>query len=168
MERIAACACGKVRIAASGPPTASAVCYCDDCQAGGRQLEAAGAQHDFRDAWGGTEYASYADARLHVVDGQSLLRGYKLREAAPTTRYMTTCCNSAMLLKFANGWWTSLYRIRLGDEAPPLQMRTNVTCAADPAAVPKDVPHASGFPARLLLRLVAGGIRTGFRRARYG
>lgn len=168
MERIAACACGKVRITASGAPIASAVCYCNDCQAGGRQLEAAGAHHDFRDAWGGTGYASYADARLQVVDGGSLLRGYKLSESAPTTRYMTVCCNCAMLLKFEKGWWTSLYRIRLGDAAPPLQMRTNVTRAADPAAIPNDVPHANGFPARLLLGLLAGGIRTSFRRARYG
>src|SRR4249920_883998 len=108
-ERIASCACGKVRIKAMGRPIMSAVCYCEDCQAAVHQLEAQGAGKDFHDAWDGTGYATYRDDRLSTIEGASLLEGFKLRDSAPTTRYVTTCCKSAMYLKHGPGWWTSLY-----------------------------------------------------------
>lgn len=154
IERIAACTCGRVRYRAAGRPIVSAVCYCTDCQAGGRQLEDAGAAPDFRDAWGGTGYLSYADARLECLDGAELVRGFKLRDDAPTTRYVTTCCNSAIYLKFGPGWWTSVYRIRFGESAPPLEMRNKVGRINNPAGLPHDVPRYDGFPLTLIWRLM--------------
>jgi hypothetical protein len=151
-ERIASCNCGKVRIRALGRPIVSAACYCADCQAGGRLLEEAGARRDVRDAWGGTEYLVYRDDRVHVPDG--MVQGFRIREGAPTTRYITTCCRSAMYLKYGPGWWTSVYRSRFGDTAPPLEMRNNVRHVQDRATLPSDVPTHLGFPPSLFGKLL--------------
>jgi len=151
-ERIASCNCGKVQVRATGRPIVSAACYCADCQAGGRLLEEAGARKDFRDAWGGTEYLVYRDDRLRGLEG--MVQAFRIREAAPTTRYITTCCRSALYLKYGAGWWTSLYRVRFGDTAPPLQMRNNIQHVQDRATLPSDVPTYSGFPPGLFGRLL--------------
>ena len=119
-----------------------------------RQLEAAGARDDFHDAWDGSPYATYRNDRLKIVQGEELLQGFKLGEKAPTTRTIATCCNSAMYLKFGPGWWTSVYRVRLGDAAPPIEVRSKVGRAKDPSAIPKDVPHADGFAPTLIFRLM--------------
>lgn len=153
-ERIASCACGQVRIRAIGRPIITAVCYCEDCQAAVKQLEAAGAREDFHDAWDGSPYATYRDDRLSTIDGAALLEGFKLSDNAPTTRTIATCCKSAMYLKYGPGWWTSVYRVRLGDAAPPLEVRSKVGRAKNPSAIPEDVPHAEGFAPPLLLRLL--------------
>lgn len=160
VERIASCDCGKVRFKAFGKPIISGICYCADCQAGGRQLEAADAHKDFRDAWGGTAYLSYRNDRFECIEGAALVEGFKIREDAPTTRYLTTCCRSAIYLKFERGWWTSLYRVRFGDAAPPIEMRNQVASAQNPATLPTDVPAYRKFPMRLFGRLLAAGLGT--------
>jgi hypothetical protein len=151
-ERIASCNCGRVRIRALGRPIVSAACYCADCQAGGRLLEEAGAPNDFRDAWGGTAYLVYRDDRLDGPDGA--VQGFRIREGAPTTRFIASCCKSAMYLKYGPGWWTSFYRVRFGDTAPPLEMRNNVGHVQGLAALPSDVPAYPGFPPRLFGKLL--------------
>jgi hypothetical protein len=130
------------------------VCYCDDCQAAVRQLEALGARDDFHDAWNGTGYATWRDDWLTCIKGQSLLQGFKLRDNAPTTRYVAMCCKSAMFLKYGRGWWTSVYRARFGDAAPPVELRSKVERVANPGALPKDLPQLRGFPVRLFGRLL--------------
>ncbi len=158
IERIASCQCGKVRFMAMGSPIASAVCYCASCQAGGRQIEAAGARADFRDEWGGSPYVIYRDDRIACLEGASLVQGFKLNDVAPSTRFVATCCNSAIYLKFGPGWWTSVYRVRLGDAAPPLEWRNQVEAVADRAALPKDVPIYSKYPPKLIFRLLLARI----------
>jgi hypothetical protein len=158
IERIASCACGKVRLKATGTPIVNAVCYCADCQAGGRQLEAAGARADFRDAWGGTGYATYRNDRFECLEGAALIQGFKLRDDADTTRFMSTCCESGLYLKYGPGWWTSLFRVRLGAAAPPLQMRNNIRAVPDPAGLPRDVPIYRSFPLSLFYRLLRARI----------
>ncbi|HEY4124519.1 MAG TPA: hypothetical protein VGM36_07895, partial [Rhizomicrobium sp.] len=128
-----------------GAPIANAACYCAGCQAGGRQIEAAGARN-FRDEWGGSPYAIYRDDRLTCIEGASLLKGFKLGEDAPTTRFITTCCNSAIYLKYRPGWWTSVYRVRFGDAALPLEWRNQVEAIPDRAALPNDVPVYDRYP----------------------
>ncbi|MBI1331169.1 MAG: hypothetical protein GC166_14830 [Alphaproteobacteria bacterium] len=157
-ERIASCSCGKVQFKAVGEPIVSAMCYCADCQAGGAQLEAAGARADFRDAHGGTWYLTYRNDRVACVKGEEYLRGFKLSDDAPTTRTMTTCCNSAMCLKFGPGWWTSMFRVRFGDDAPPLQSRNNVRAVTDRNDFPADVPVYDRFPMSLFAKLMGARI----------
>ena len=157
VERIASCECGKVRFMAMGKPIASAMCYCASCREGGRRMEAAGA-HDFRDQWGGTGYAIYRDDRLACIDGASMIQGIKLREDSPTTRFVTTCCHSAIYLKFAPGSWTSVYRVRLGEAAPPLEWRNQVEDLPDRGALPDDLPVYKRFPLKLFWRLIRAQI----------
>src|SRR5690348_13662259 len=130
IERFAQCTCGMVEIRAVGAPIISCVCYCDDCQAGGRQLEALGAR-DFRDAWGGTPLLVYRDDRIACVKGEELLRGSQLQASSPTTRFIATCCKSAMYLKYGRGWWTSLYRARFSGDVPANEMRSQTKHAHD-------------------------------------
>jgi len=153
-ERIASCDCGKVRLRASGKPIVGAVCYCADCQAGGRQLEEACARNDFRDAWGGTEYLTYRNDRIICLEGKSLLEGFKLTERAPTIRFISTCCRSPMYLKHGPGWWTSVYRGRFGVAATPLEMRNQTRHVANPDDLPRDVPIYRSFPLSLFTRLL--------------
>src|SRR5215471_13696373 len=99
-ERIATCACGMVKVKTLGRPILSAVCYCNDCQAGGRQIEALPHAALIRDEWGGTPYLILRNDRLRCLEGAQLLQGFKLTERDPTTRFVATCCNSGMYLKY--------------------------------------------------------------------
>jgi len=157
-ERTSTCACGKVRIRVQGTPIVCSICYCDDCQTGARQLEALGADGSFHDAFGGSPYMVYRDDRIEYVEGRALLQGVKIGDAAPTTRFITTCCRSPMYLKYAPGWWTSLYLNRFGEDAAPVQVRSQIQHALPGLALPQDVPAYRSFPPALFLRLLGARI----------
>ncbi len=157
IERIASCDCGKVRFRAVGRPIATAVCYCDDCQAGAQQMEALGATGTFRDAWRGTPYMSYRDGCLSCIEGSGLLEGVKLRHDAPTTRFITTCCRSPIYLKYGPGWWVSVYRLRFGAGAAPIEFRSQTQHVARGEKLPGDVPVFRSFPPRLIAGLLKAG-----------
>jgi len=152
--RAANCACGRVRCEAVEAPIVSTVCYCGDCQAGGRQIEALPGAPHVRDADGGTPYLTYRDDRFACVAGAELLVGYTLREKTPTQRFVASCCNSGMFLKFAPGHWTSAYRARFDGPLPPIEMRTNVARRQSGLPLPRDAPSYRSFPARLFGRLL--------------
>lgn len=157
--RQSSCACGRVRCEAVGPPIVSLVCYCDDCQEGARRIEALPTAAGFRDADGGTPYLTYRGDRFRCLSGADLLVGYKIRESAPTTRMVASCCNSAMFLKFAPGFWVSAYRARFeGDDLPPLEFRDQIEHRRADTALPRDVPCYRGFPMRLFARIISARI----------
>jgi hypothetical protein len=132
---------------------AVAVCYCDDCQEGGRRIEALPHAARVRDDDGGTTFMTFRDDRFQCVAGADRLVGLKLREDSPTQRFVTTCCNAAIYLKFGPGFWVSAYRTRFeADDLPPLQMRIQVKHRDAAAPLPTDVPAYPGMPARLFLR----------------
>ena len=162
-ERNATCACGKVCIKALGRPIICSICYCDDCQAGARQLEALGANGEFHDAFGGTPYMVYRDDWIACVEGRKFLQGVKLRDDAPTTRFIATCCQSPMYLKYAPGWWTSLYRNRFGDDAAPIAFRSQIQYALLGATLPQDVPVYRSFPLALFAPLLKARMGTLFK-----
>jgi hypothetical protein len=151
-EQNSTCVCGKVRFAAQGRPIVCSICYCDDCQAGARQLKSLGANTAFQDAFGGAPYMTYRDDWVRCVHGDELLQGVKLSDDAPTTRFITTCCQSPMYLKYAPGWWTSMYRDRFGEDAAPIQFRSQTQHAQ--SALPQDVPTYRSFPRALFVRLL--------------
>ena len=161
VQRFATCDCGKVQVVAYGTPILCCVCYCDDCQNGGRQLEQLGAQ-GFRDVWGGTPLLVYRDDRIGCVRGAELLQGIKIRPSAPTTRHIATCCKSAMFLKYNRGWWTSLYRARFHGDVPLPQMRSQTRHVPIGAKLPTDVPIYNAFPASLFLRLLKARLSMAF------
>ena len=154
VEQSASCACGRVRLKMVGAPILSAACCCSDCQSAGRLIEARPGAAPVRDEFGGTPYLIYRDDRFACVGGAEALEGIKLSDKAPTTRYVATCCNSGMYLKFAPGWWTSVYRARV-DDPPPLKMRNKVASLPPDVTLPRDIPAYRGFPPQLLTLLLS-------------
>ena len=85
------CLCGEVELAAAGAPTTTVVCYCDDCQAAARQLEALPGAPPLLDRAGGTEFVVYRKDRVTVARGADRLRRTKLKEGSPTNRAVAAC-----------------------------------------------------------------------------
>ena len=156
--RTACCRCGHVRCESIGRPIVAAVCYCEDCQAGGRQIEALPGAAPVLDPDGGTPLLTWRDDRFACVAGAELLVGYRLKETSPTQRFVASCCNSAMFLKFAPGHWTSSYRARFEGTPPPIEMRTKGERRHSDLPLPRDVPSYRGFPPRLIWRLLAARV----------
>lgn len=156
--RTSSCACGRVRCQAIGTPILSAVCYCDDCQAGGRQIERLPNAARVLDADGGTPYLTYRDDRFSCVSGAELLVGYEIRERAPTQRFVASCCNSGMFLKFAPGHWVSAYRARFAGDLPPIEMRTQTKYRHADTEIPGDAPSYRRYPMKLFGRLLGSRI----------
>jgi hypothetical protein len=154
---IASCACGSVELQASGTPIVGVVCYCDDCQEGGRRVEALARAGPVQDPDGGTAYLLYRKDRLECVKGAPLLKGLKLKEKSATNRVVATCCNSAMVLNFDDGKpWVSVYRRRLAGDVPPPTMRICTRFSKRP--LPDDIPRYAGFPLRFAARICAAWI----------
>ena len=162
--RTSSCACGRVQCQAVGAPILSAVCYCDDCQAGGRQIEALPKATPVLDADGGTPYLSYRDDRFSCTSGADLLVGYKIRETAPTQRFVASCCNSGMYLKFEPGHWVSAYRIRFEGDLPPIEMRTQTKYRLADTEIPHDAPSYRKYPLKLFRKLLGSRIAMVFGR----
>ncbi len=156
--RTATCSCGRVRCEGIGTPIVSTVCYRSDCQAGGRQIEALAGAGGVLDPDGGTPYLTYRDDRFACVEGAELLVGYKLKPDAPTQRFVASCCNTGLFLKFAPGHWTSSYRSRFNGPLPPIEMRTKVARRQSDLPIPQDVPAYRSFPLKLFRRLLAARI----------
>jgi hypothetical protein len=164
-DMTASCSCGSVELEAVGAPITSVVCYCDDCQEGSRQIEALPNARPVQDADGGTEYIVYRKDRVKCSRGAVLLKSYRIREKSASSRVVATCCNSAMLLKFDDArHWVSMYRARFQGEIPPLQMRICTKFKPENRHVPGDVPSHSGYPPKLLARLLAARIAMLLRR----
>ena len=157
MDRIirnAHCACGRVRCEGTGQPIVSAVCYCSDCQTGGHRIEGLPDAPHVLDPDGGTPYLTYRDDRFACVQGAELLVGYKLKDDAPTQRFVASCCNSGMYLKFGPGHWTSSYRARFDEPLPPIEMRNKIDQRQSDLPLPQDAPSYRGYPGKLLWRLL--------------
>jgi len=153
--RTSSCVCGRVRCEAVGAPILSGVCYCDNCQEGGRRIEALPHAAPVLDADGGTSYLTYRSDRFRCVSGAELLTDYRIREGSPTRRVVASCCNSAMFLKFEPGFWVSSYRARFAGDAPPVEMRTQTKYRRAATELPRDAPSYRGYGFKLWGRLIA-------------
>jgi hypothetical protein len=155
---MARCACGRVRCEGVGDPIVSAVCYCGDCQAGGRRIEALDNAPAVLDPDGGTPYLTYRGDRFRCVEGADLLVAYKLGDKAPTERFVASCCHSGMFLKFGPGFWISAYRMRFAEPLPPIEMRNKIARRQSPLPLPTDAPAYRGYPVALFWRLIKARI----------
>jgi hypothetical protein len=154
----ARCSCGRVEYQASGHPIVSVICFCDDCQAGSQQLEALAGARSVRDPDGGTAYVVYRKDRVRCVRGIELLESRKLRERSATSRVVASCCNSPMVMWFDDAkHWAPVYRARLEGAVPDAEMRI-CTRFAPGSSDSSDVPSYSGFPIRLLAKLLAARV----------
>ncbi len=158
MPLIVRCTCGKVELEAIGAPITCVVCYCDDCEAGARQIEALPNATAVGEPDGGVGYVVYRKDRVRIPKGAELLRGYKLREKSATNRMVATCCNTALLLRFDDSkHWVDVFRARVIGTAPPLQMQvcTRYRQAGSPDST---LPTFPGYPLRLAGKLVAAKV----------
>ena len=87
-----------------------------------------------------------------------MLVGYKLNPDGPTQRFVASCCNTGLFIKFAPGHWTSAYRSRFDGPLPPIEMRTKVARRQSDLPIPQDVPAYRSFPLKLFRRLFTARI----------
>jgi hypothetical protein len=154
-RRIARCSCGNVEMEAFGAPMTSVVCYCDSCQEGSRQMEALPNAAPILGPDGGTAYILYRKDRIKYTRGAEYLKGYKIEEGSTTSRVVATCCNSAMIMHFADAkHWVPVYRGRLQGDPPPLQWRICTKFKPENAEIPKDVPSSPMYPPGLMMKLL--------------
>jgi hypothetical protein len=152
---IARCSCGRVEYRATGRPIVSLVCFCNDCQAGSRQLEALPGAGLVRDPDGGTAYIVFRKDRVQRARGVELLQSHKLREGSATNRVAASCCNSPMVMWFDDAkHWVPVYRTRFVGAVPDAEMRICTRSAPDGSGS-SDVPGYPGYPIRLLAKLLA-------------
>jgi hypothetical protein len=155
----ASCTCGRVALELMGVPIVSLVCYCDDCQAGARQIEALPGAPQVQVPDGGTAYVAYRKDRVRKVNGADLLKALKLRPTSSTNRVIASCCNAPLFLSFDDGkHWIDVYRERIGADAPPLEMRVCTKFAREARSIPADIPRYAGYPLVFLARLVVAKI----------
>ena len=152
------CACGAVEMAFDGEPFFAAACHCDDCQAGGRQIEALPGAARVLGAGEGTEYVMVRRDRIRVVRGAERLRPLKLKPSSKARRVVASCCNTAMYLDNAVAHWVSVYRDRLGSRARPIERRVMVKFAPE-GTVPEDgLPHDRRFSLAPLGRILGAWV----------
>ena len=165
-SRTASCKCGTVRLAITGAPILTAICYCTSCQAAGRQLEAlAGVPSVLADD-GGTPCALYRKDRVSCAQGGEHLKEFRLTPDSPTRRMAATCCNTPMFLDFTKGFWLSIYPGRLSGEAPQPEMRVMTAERPQGVDLPDDIPNCAGQSGQFMWRLLRAWVAMGFRRPR--
>lgn len=130
------CRCGEVELQLTGKPILTAVCHCDDCQRAAHELELLPNAPQILDSTSGTPYVLYRKDRVACIKGNSLLRDHRIEKEAFTKRVIAACCNSPLYLDFEKGHWLSLHRDRFGDNAPPIQMRTQTRFIPKTVSVP--------------------------------
>ncbi len=158
-KTIASCLRGNVELQLFGTPILSTVCYCDDCQAGARQIEALPNAQPVQGYDGGTAYVLYRKDRVEHAKGAQLLQNYKLKKESATSRAVATCCNSAMMLTFDGGpHWIPVYRARLQGDLPPVEMHVQTKFKPKNSAVPNGVPSYASYPFKFMAKLVVAKI----------
>ena len=81
---------------------------------------------------------------------------------------VATCCNSAMFLDFTKGHWLTLYRDRLPEPLPPLEMRVMTADRREGVVLPQDVPNYATHSGKFMWKLLAAWAAMGFRCRRLG
>ena len=157
---VSECKCGTVRYEATARPACNVVCYCDDCQSAGRVLvEESGCENPL-DPDGGTSFSTFLEKDWKCVAGAEQVESHKLRENSPTTRFIASCCQTPIYLKYGPGFWVSTFRAPFTNELPKLNWRIKTSHRTSSLPFPDDIARFKGFP----LRLYAALYRTKWRR----
>lgn len=163
-KKTSKCACGEVVFEVLGEPIGGAACHCDDCQVGWGQVEALeGAAPVFGPA-GGSEYLMYRKDRVTCVQGNGLLKDFRLRPKSPTRRVVATCCNTGMFLEYEKGHWFSMLRGRFEGEAPALDVRIQTQFLGEGEVDPGDVASYRTYSKRFVAKLIASKVAMMFSR----
>jgi hypothetical protein len=161
----ALCSCGAVEIEAVGRPIVTVICYCDDCRAAARNIEAIPGATSFRLNDGGTPLIAYRKDRVRCMRGEAKLAKLKLRDGSATNRRLATCCNSVMVLDFDDAkHWVDIYGFRIQMNAPKPEMLICTKFAVDEIENPDNLPAYSGYPPRFIFKLLAARVAMLFSR----
>ncbi|NNM66785.1 MAG: hypothetical protein HKM06_02105 [Spirochaetales bacterium] len=148
------CACGSVEFQAFGHPILTSVCYCDDCQKAGHQIESLPQAPSVVGHDGGTAYILYRRDRVTCLRGSERLAEHRVEGEAFTKRVVAACCNSGMYLDFEKGHWLSLYRDRFRGQAPAVEMLIQTKYKPAETVLPQDIPSFSGFPLKFIGKIM--------------
>jgi hypothetical protein len=151
------CACGEVEFEGTGVPMATLACYCDDCQAAGKLIDAMQpAGHSGLAADGGTISVLFQKDRVRCTRGSELLIDHRLRARSPAKRLIASCCNSNMSTAFDNWFPMAALRtfsVNVASVRPEACINTRF--APDASKIIYDVPRSARVPGRFLLKLLA-------------
>jgi hypothetical protein len=161
------CTCGQVALEATGAPILTVACYCESCRLAARRFEQAPGAPSVLNPGDGVDYSLFRKDRVAVVQGSSQLQAHRLAETSPTRRIVAACCNAPMFLDFTSGHWLSLYRDRLPDNAPPVEIAVMTGDLPTNHGRPSGLPAYSGRPPRFMFRLLASFAAMGFRRIKF-
>ncbi|HEY4251075.1 MAG TPA: hypothetical protein VGM87_07735 [Roseomonas sp.] len=165
MTRIA-CACGAVRLEATGAPMVSLFCHCTSCRTAGQGFDARSGGPPIVDAAGGTAMTLWRKDRVRCVAGCDRLEVHRLTPGSPTRRMVASCCRTPMFADFTKGFWLTVFRDRVAD-APAPSLRVMTGDVPDGTALPRDgLPHRRGHSGGLMLKLLTTWAMMGFRRPR--
>ncbi|HMJ13659.1 MAG TPA: hypothetical protein VK524_19715 [Polyangiaceae bacterium] len=153
------CACGRVVFEAKGGPLEAIACYCDDCQAVGKQIDALPDGHSGLGADGGTVSMLFRKDLVRCVRGAELLKDHKLRSASPATRQLASCCNSNMTTRFEN--WLPITALRthsvnVQSFKPAVCIHTRF--APDATKLVHAAPRHPSLPPRLKLKVAGAAV----------
>ena len=162
-SRIASCRCGSVVLETMGAPIVHTACYCSSCQEAGKRIEQLPGALPVLDPEGGTDFILYRKDRTRCTKGRGLLNEHRLNPDSVTRRMVASCCNSAMFLDFTKGHWLSLYRGRLPEDMPPLEMRVMTADRRGGVALQEDVPNYAAYSGKFMWKLLVAWIAMGFR-----
>ena len=103
--------------------------------------------------------------RVACVQGQDRLVAHKLTPGSATSRYLASCCNSAMYLGFDDAkHWVDVFRDRIEGNPPRVQARVCTRFLPEGVEAPGDVPAYRSFPPGVIPRLLGARIAMMFGR----
>jgi hypothetical protein len=153
------CACGRVVFEGKGKSLGVIACYCDDCQAVAKQIDALPGGHSGVSSDGGTVSKLFRKDTVRCVRGEELLKGHKLRPGSPATRELATCCNSNMTTRFDN--WLPFTAVRthsVNVESVQPELCINTKFAPDATKLVHTAPQYAKIPPRLGLKVAGAAI----------
>ena len=153
------CRCGSVSIEVRGKPILSTICNCDDCQRASAALQELSGAPTILDKWGGTYYGLYRKDRVFLHDPKSAATELRIEGEEKTRRLYAACCNTPLFLDFEPGHWYSVYANLLSDSFPKPLARVQTKYLKGPGTPEDGVPMHSGFPFRMIFRLLAARLQ---------
>jgi hypothetical protein len=151
----AQCACGQTAFEGKGRPIMRIACYCRDCQAVAKQIDALPGKSGLGpDA--GTVSSIFRKDLVRCVRGEERLIEHKLQPSSKTTRLLAACCNSNMLSRFEQAF-PPMVALRTHIDAASIRpdVLIHTRSAPDPARIIHSAPRHAGIPASLVLKLIA-------------